>query len=102
VSDLREWEDGIHEEWQQVIADNAAIPQQSTCKLQDAIVHINTGTSKPIYIRQYDTPRHLHERVAKRVAEWNPMVGLSLHPRATPGIFLCWLHLMVRITSECA
>ena len=43
--------DGIAKEWEQVIADNQAIPKYSLCKLPDAVLHINTGDAKPVWRR---------------------------------------------------
>jgi hypothetical protein len=80
-------EDGVHEEWKQVLADNAAIPQTSVCKLPEAVVHIDTGTAKPIYVRQYDTPKHLHDRVSARVAEWVANGWVKPAPQGNPWNF---------------
>ena len=56
-------EDGIAEEWRQVLADNAALPEGNVCKLPEAMLDIPTGDSKPVYVRQYPIPQALVERV---------------------------------------
>jgi hypothetical protein len=64
-------EDGIAEEWRQVLADNAALPEGNVCKLPEAILDIPTGDSKPVYVRQYPIPQALVERVRERIKQWD-------------------------------
>ncbi len=63
-------EDGIAEEWRNIIADNMNLPISSTCLLPESELSINTGDNKPVWIRQYPIPYGLQEKVEKRVEEW--------------------------------
>ena len=63
-------EDGIAEEWRQVIADNQALPVNSVCQLPGAELEIDTGDAKPIWVRQYPIPQGLLAKVQARVQQW--------------------------------
>ena len=73
-------EDGIPEEWRKVLADNAALPINSTCLLQESELAINTGDNKPVWIRQYPIPQGIQNKVRKRVEEWKSNGWISLAP----------------------
>ena len=62
--------DGIAEEWKKILEDNLKLPVSSVCRLEDSELAINTGDSKPSWIRQYPIPQALMERVRKRIQEW--------------------------------
>ena len=57
-------ENGIAEEWKQVLSDNAAIPTTSLCKLPGAEFEIDTGDAKPIWTHQYPIAEALKPRVS--------------------------------------
>ena len=63
-------ESRIADEWKQVLADNAAIPKDSVCKLPNTEVVLNTGDAKPIWVRQYKIPEGWHPRVTEIVNGW--------------------------------
>jgi hypothetical protein len=48
---------GIAPEWEQVIADNKALPLDSRCKLDGAELEIDTGDARPVYIRPRPIPQ---------------------------------------------
>ena len=62
--------DGIVDEWRDVIEDNLRLPVNSTCKLPDATLSIETGDVKPSWVRQYPIPQALINKVKDRVQLW--------------------------------
>jgi hypothetical protein len=72
--------DGIAQEWRKIIQDNVAIPIDSTCKLPDSVLSINTGDSKPSWIRQY----------TKEYQNGRRMDGSLKHQRIVSGIHPFW------------
>ena len=64
-------ENGIHPSWHQVLADNANIPVTARCELPGVSVRIDTGNSKPVWVRQYPIPQGRLEAVRQRIKEWD-------------------------------
>ena len=63
-------QDGIADEWRQIIEENIRLPANSVCKLKDSIVSINTGNAKPCWIRQYPIPQAFMDKVKERIELW--------------------------------
>ena len=63
-------EDGIAEEWRQVLADNAALPAHSRCKLEGVALDIDTGDADPVWIRQYPIPEGYQSAVDEQIKTW--------------------------------
>ena len=49
-------DNGVVDEWKQVLADNQALPKDSRCLLKDSELAINT-IGEPVWIRQYPMPQ---------------------------------------------
>lgn len=60
----------IAPEWEQVLADNKALPVNSRCLLENAELEIDTGDAKPVWIRPRPIPQAYHESVDKVIEQW--------------------------------
>jgi len=58
------------EEWKEVLEANRQLPPSSICALEGSELAIETGNSKPVWIRQYPIPQALHKKVDVRIQEW--------------------------------
>ena len=59
-------QDGIADDWKQVLEDNQRISKSAVCKLPDAILHLDTGDHPPVWIRPYPiTPAYMPQAVTR-------------------------------------
>jgi transposase InsO family protein len=62
--------DMVLKEWQPLLDDNSRIPESAYITHPLAVLKINTGNVKPIFIRQYPVPQHRRAVITERVTEW--------------------------------
>jgi len=60
---------GIAEDWKEVLRDNQSLPKNSRCKLINSELTIETE-GKPVWIRQYSVPEGYRQAVDAKVQEW--------------------------------
>jgi hypothetical protein len=63
-------EDGIADEWREIIARNQSISVFDLNAIPNSELHLPTGNNAPVYIRQYPIPEGLRAGVTERVELW--------------------------------
>ena len=63
-------EDGIAEEWREVIARNQAISVFELNTIPNSELHLPTGDNEPVFVRQYPIAEGLRVAVSERVELW--------------------------------
>ena len=81
VVNINSQENKIPEEQKKVLEDNINLPPSSVCKLSNSVLSINTGDSKPSWIRQYPIPQALMEKVKERIELWKVNKQITNTPK---------------------
>jgi hypothetical protein len=77
----------VMESWKALLTANASIAESDHIRHPLAVLHVDTGDTRPIFIRQYPVPQHRRAMISERVDEWARKGWIEKAPDGNPWSF---------------